>query len=81
MNIVDGEELLRSQSVYEKIKHTKVALKNVGAKHQTLKDDIRDFSKLQQRLLSERKARENIEFLAESAPKDVREIVTQVLSS
>jgi hypothetical protein len=47
MNIVDGEELLRSQSVYEKIKHTKLALKNVGAKYQSLKDDIRDFTKLQ----------------------------------
>lgn len=81
MNIVDGEELLRSQSVYEKIKHTKLALNNVGAKQQSMKDDLKDFAKLQQRLLTERRARENVEFLAESAPKDVRDIVTQVLSS
>ncbi len=81
MNIVDGEDLLRSQSVYEKIKHTKVALKNVGAKQQSMKDDLKDFARLQQRLLTERRARENVEALAESAPKDVRDIVTQVLSS
>lgn len=30
MDIVDGEELLRSQSLYEMIKHTKQSLSNVG---------------------------------------------------
>jgi len=46
MNIIDGEELLRSQSVYEKIKHTRLALKNVGTKQLSLREDLKDFTKL-----------------------------------
>ena len=81
MNIVDGEELLRSQSVYEKFKHTKLTIGQVGKQRETITEQVKDFAKLQQRLLTERKARENVEFLAKSCPKDVRELVSQVLYS
>jgi hypothetical protein len=81
MSIVDGEDLLRSQSVYEKIKHTKFNIANVGRQRAALRDEVKDFAKLQQRVLAERRARENVELLTQQAPKNVREVVEQVLAS
>jgi hypothetical protein len=81
MNIVDGEDLLRSQSVYEKIKHTKHTIGKVGQRKASLRDEVKSFAKFQQRLLTERKARENVEHLAQQAPKNVRDVLDQVLAS
>jgi hypothetical protein len=64
MEIVDGEDLLRSQSVYEKIKHNKYQIGSVGGRQQGIKDELKEFAKLERRLMSQRTARENIEALA-----------------
>jgi hypothetical protein len=64
MEIVDGEELLRSQSVYEKIKHNKYQLGQVGERQTGIREELKEFAKLERRLLSQRVARENVETLA-----------------
>jgi dynactin complex subunit len=64
MDIVDGEDLIRSQSVYEKIKHNKYQIGQVGDKQRAIKDEIKEFAKFEKRLLKQRVARENIETLA-----------------
>ncbi len=52
MEIVDGEDLLRSQSVYEKIKHNKYQLGQVGDKQKGIREELKEFAKLERRLLS-----------------------------
>ena len=53
MEIVDGEDLLRSQSVYEKIKHNKYQHTLVGGGRQKgLKEEIKEFAKLERRLFA-----------------------------
>jgi hypothetical protein len=47
LDIVDGEELLRSQSVFEMIKHTKDTIGRVGKREQGLRDELKDFTRLQ----------------------------------
>ena len=81
MEIVDGEDLLRSQSVYEKIKHTKYQIGQVGGRQTGIREEIKEFAKLERRLMAQRLARENVETLAQHAPKDIQEIVSRVLSS
>ena len=81
MDIVDGEDLLRSQSVYEKIKHGKYQIGHVADRHKDIRQELKEFAKLERRLMAQRVARENVEALAETAPKDVKDIVTRVLSS
>lgn len=71
MDIVDGEDLIRSQSVYEKIKHNKYQIGQVGDKHRAIKDEIKEFAKFEKRLLKQRVARENIETLAKNAPSEI----------
>lgn len=63
MDIVDGEDLLRSQSVYEKIKHQKHKVDKIATFSQPLREEIKDFAKLQRRVMAQRVARENIEVL------------------
>jgi dynactin complex subunit len=71
MDIVDGEDLIRSQSVYEKIKHNKYQIGQVGDKQRAIKDEIKEFAKFEKRLLKQRVARENIETLAKNAPSEI----------
>jgi hypothetical protein len=72
MEIVDGEDLLRSQSVYEKIKHNKYQMGQVGSERQkALREELKEFAKLERRLLAQRVARENVEILSKNAPADV----------
>ena len=72
MEIVDGEDLLRSQSVYEKIKHNKYQMGQVGSERQkALREELKEFAKLERRLLAQRLARENVEILSKNAPADV----------
>lgn len=61
MDIIDGEELLRSQSLYEMIKHTKHRLTNTRSE---LRQDLASFESLQERLFKEKRTRENIEQMA-----------------
>jgi hypothetical protein len=70
MEIVDGEDLLRSQSVYENIKHSKYQVNKVNTGG-SVRDDIKEFAKLERRLLAQRVARENVEVMAKSAPQDI----------
>ena len=44
MEIVDGEDLLRSQSVYEKIKHGKYQIGQVGDKQKGIKNELKEFA-------------------------------------
>jgi hypothetical protein len=46
MNIVDGEELLQSQSVYEKFKHTKLTIGQIGLQREAMREQVKDFAKL-----------------------------------
>lgn len=71
MDIVDGEDLIRSQSVYEKIKHNKYQIGQVGDKQRAIKDEIKEFAKFEKRLLKQRVARENIETLAKNASSEI----------
>ena len=71
MEIVDGEDLLRSQSVYENIKHNKYQHSQVASSRHPLRHEIKEFAKLERRLLAQRLARENVETLAKSAPHDI----------
>ena len=71
MDIVDGEDLIRSQSVYEKIKHNKYQIGQVGDKQRAIKDEIKEFAKFEKRLLKQRVARENIETLSKNAPSEI----------
>ncbi len=80
MDIVDGEDLLRSHSVYEKIKHlNKIDKVATGAAN--IREEIKEFARLERRLIGQRRARENIEVLVRTAPKDIQELSSRVLSS
>lgn len=81
MDIVDAEELLRSQSLYEMITHTKKNFSQVGEKKSGLKAELRDFAKLQERLSSEKKLKETVRSLARAAPKDIGQLVNDITSS
>lgn len=47
----------------------------MGEKKTGLKEELKDFTKLQQRLLDEKRQKENVKVLAKQAPKDVAELV------
>lgn len=81
LDVIDGEDLLRSQSVYEMIKYTKQSLSNVSSKQSTFRDDVRDFAGMQRRLLADRQARDNIETLVRQAPRDIQQLVESVQAS
>jgi hypothetical protein len=81
MEIVDAEDLLRSQSLYEMITHTKKNFGQVGEKKSGLKAELRDFANLQQRLSNEKKLKETVRSLAKSAPKDIAQLVNDITNS
>lgn len=81
MDIVDGEELLRSQSLYEMIKHTKQRLTASPSNRRELKNDLDSFAKLQQRLLNEQRTRDSIQSLASKRDSETQKLVEQALSS
>lgn len=78
MDIVDGEELLRSQSLYEMIKHTKHRLTNTRGE---LRQDLASFANLQERLFKEKRTRENIGQLASKRCSETQKVVEQALAS
>ncbi len=81
LDIVDGEELLRSQSIYEMITHTKKNLNQVGNQNSSIHEEIKDFAKLQQRIIKDKKLRESIIALAQQAPRDIADLITSVNKS
>ena len=81
LEVIDGEELLRSLSVYEMIKQKKHALTDVSAKQSAFREEIRDFASLQRRLLADRQTRESIEVLTKQAPRDVQALLASIQSS
>jgi hypothetical protein len=81
MEIVDGEDLLRSQSLYEMIKHTKQRVGRVNESSDSLREQVRSFAQLQEKLNREKRTRANIEALAVKAPKEAREFIEQALNS
>ena len=78
LEIVDGEELLRSQSVYEMIKHTSHTLEQVGKKGGNMREEVKNFANLQQRLLNDRRIRDSIDSLTAQAPRDIQDLVNTV---
>lgn len=78
MDIVDGEELLRSQSLYEMIKHTKHRL---SSNRNELRNELQSFAKLQERLLTEQATRANIQKLSLKKDKDTQTLIQQALDS
>jgi hypothetical protein len=81
LDIIDGEDLIRSQSVYEKIKHQKHKIDKVATFSSSIREELRDFAKLERRVMKQRVARENIEVLIKSAPRDIQDLAQRVLSS
>ena len=71
MEVVDGEELLRSQSLYEMIKHTREKIDRVNQSHANTRQQVREWKQLQEKVHKERALRDSIAQHARTAPRNV----------
>lgn len=46
-----------------------------------MRDEVKDFAKLQKRLIEQTKSRDTVERLASNAPRDIHDLVKNVLKS
>lgn len=81
MDIVDPEELVKNESLYTKLKNDKALVQKYGPRNFDIKEELGAFNKLQDKVTANRKVREQIAVLADSAPLDVRERVELILGS
>lgn len=81
LDIVNGEELLKSQSLFEMMKSNELSLKKIGSRSESMREELKDLANLKRRLARDRVLRDSIESLSAQAPKDVKDLVSSIVAN
>lgn len=81
LDIVNGEELLKSQSLFEMMKSNELSLKKIASRSESMREELKDLANLKRRLARDRVLRDSIESLSAQAPKDVKDLVSSIVAN
>lgn len=81
LDIVNGEELLKSQSLFEMMKSNELSLKKIASRSESMREELKDLANLKKRLARDRVLRDSIESLSAQAPKDVKDLVSSIVAN